>query len=89
MRIRLAIKPFLRTIGVLALLVVSSVSIAQQEYDLLRVVLNNAGTGNLDVVTARHTKATLYARMFGDFLVNIDPNDLSVNPGLATAWTAN
>ena len=89
MRIRFAIKPFLRTIGMLALLVVGSVSVAQQEYDLLRVVLNNAGTGNLDVVTARHTKATLYARMFGDFLVNIDPNDLSVHPGLATEWTVN
>jgi peptide/nickel transport system substrate-binding protein len=89
MSIRLTFKSFLRTIGVFALLVMASASFAQEEYDLLRVVLNNAGTGNLDVVTARHTKATLYARMFGDFLVNIDPNDLSVHPGLATDWTVN
>lgn len=60
-----------------------------QELDLLRVVMNNAGVGSLDVLNARHTKATMYARMFGDFLVNIDPVDLSVQPGLATEWSHN
>lgn len=60
-----------------------------QELDLLRVVMNNAGVGSLDVLSARHTKATMYARMFGDFLVNIEPSDLSVQPGLASEWSNN
>lgn len=89
MRNHRAVRLLLRTIVVSALLITGGASVAQEEYDLLRVVLNNAGTGNLDVVTARHTKATLYARMFGDFLVNIDPNDLTTHPGLATEWTVN
>lgn len=66
-----------------------SASAVAQTFDLLRVVMNNAGVGNLDVVTARHTKATMYARMFGDFLVYIDPNDFSVQPGLALEWSRN
>lgn len=74
---------------VATLLLFASASALAQTYDLLRVVMNNAGVGNLDVVTARHTKATMYARMFGDFLVYIDPDDFSVQPGLALEWSRN
>ncbi len=60
-----------------------------QEYDLLRVVMNNAGTGALDVVAAQHTKATQYAAMIGDFLVVIDPKTLETKAGLAKEWSVN
>lgn len=60
-----------------------------KEYDLLKVVMNNAGTGALDVVAAQHTKATQYAAMVGDFLVVTDPKTLEIKAGLAKEWSSN
>lgn len=60
-----------------------------QPYELLKVVLNNSGTGTLDVVNANHTKATVYAQMWGDFLVYVDPVSLAVKPGLAKEFSVN
>lgn len=83
--------PRLRSIRILVagIIIAMMFSAHAQQIDLLRVVMNNAGVGNLDVVTARHTKATMYARMFGDFLVYVDPADFAIEPGLATSWSVN
>lgn len=53
----------------------------------LNVVLNNAGTGTLDVVNARHTKSGVFARLWSDFLVHIDPESEEVVDGLAEEWS--
>ena len=60
-----------------------------QPYEVLKVVLNNAGTGTLDVVNANHTKATVYAQMWSNFLVYVDPESLQPKPGLAKEFSVN
>lgn len=60
-----------------------------QNFDLLRVFMNSEATGSIDVVRARHTKATQHARDHANFLVNVDPTTLEIKAGLATEWSRN